>query len=90
MTLFAPKQCPCGCKKWIMLPWFSCQCSSLSTAEKNEIMDIARDAMRYRALRLVGISDVQPLLRSTIAQQCTLDAVCDIMIVTNRENPNAS
>lgn len=50
-TTFNPRPCPCGCKKWIMAPWFGCQCSSLSTEEKDELMTMARDAARYRWLR---------------------------------------
>ena len=88
--IFDPKPCPCGCKKWIMAPWFRCQCSSLSDEEKDELMAVARDAMRYRELRLRGISGVQPFKASTISEQCTLDAVCDIMIVERKETPDAS
>lgn len=52
---FNPKPCPCGCKKWIMHPLFGCQCSSLTTEEKDELMAMVRDANRYRELRTVSI-----------------------------------
>jgi hypothetical protein len=47
MTTFNPKPCPCGCKKWIMSPWFNCQCSSVSTGEKDTLVRMARDANRW-------------------------------------------
>lgn len=76
MVTFNPQPCPCGCKKWIMSPWFGCQCSSLSTAEKDELMDMARDAERYRHgefveeraanfLRRLGYTVIPPNVIST-------------------------
>ncbi len=48
--MFRPKPCPCGCKKWIMAPIFACQCSSVSMEQKEELIAMALDAERYRAL----------------------------------------
>jgi hypothetical protein len=87
-TTFNPQPCPCGCKKWIMAPWFGCQCSSVSTEEKDELMDIVRDAMRYRALRRVKTS-VHPLNPSSYVEQSSLDCCADILIVTMKENGDA-
>lgn len=50
MIDFNPTKCPCGCGKWIMKPWFNCQCSSLSDSEKDEFMTIVRDADRWRTI----------------------------------------
>lgn len=41
--------CPCGCRKFIVKPYFGCQCSSLSEKEADELLAIARDAQRYRS-----------------------------------------
>lgn len=88
MTTFTPKPCPCGCKKWIMSPWFNCQCSSLSTAEKDELMEMARDATRYRELRRhklsIGYLNRSPVEASPV-EQSSLDAAVDILIITRKE-----
>jgi len=91
---FNPKPCPCGCKKWIMHPLFGCQCSSLSTEEKDEFMEIVRDAIRYRTLRLHSIGILMnpdgTAKRAGFAEQSHFDATVDIMVIQNKEEVNAS
>lgn len=82
--IFNPKPCPCGCKKWIMSPWFGCQCSSLSTKGKDELMDIARDAMRYRAIRKQRIG-IHPTTQASPMEQSSLDGVADVLILVQRD-----
>jgi hypothetical protein len=82
MIEFNPKLCPCGCKKWIMSPWFNCQCSSLSTTEKDEFMEIVRDAIRYREIRQ-HVVNVQ-FAQSNYVGQSQLDMIVDIMVITRK------
>jgi hypothetical protein len=42
MVPFNPIKCPCGCKKYIMEPYFHCQCSSLNR-EDAEMMALIWD-----------------------------------------------
>lgn len=81
VRIFKPTQCPCGCKKWIMHPMFHCQCSSLSNEEKDEFMDMVRDARRFRALRS----------KKDMHGQIELDIEADIIIITEvQEKKNAT
>lgn len=82
--IFTPKPCPCGCKKWIMSPWFGCQCSSVSAEAKNELMDIARDAMRYREIRRWAVGLINPPRSASFEEQVYFDAAADILIVSRR------
>lgn len=80
---FKPIPCPCGCKKWIMSPWFGCQCSSLRTDDRDALVAMALDAARYRWLRsrqvrIYARGEASPLERAS------LDDVCDEMLAAKK------
>ena len=80
MNTFTPRPCPCGCKKWIMAPTFACQCSSVSASERDELMALQRDAVRYRALRTRSVGVRVDVTSSPLEAQ-SLDDLVDRLIV---------
>lgn len=85
MTPFMPIRCPCGhsaCKKWIMEPYFGCQCSSVDDKTKDELIAMYRDAARYRWLRDVAdkMKDPCSFASDVFKGGVALDELCDLGI----------
>ena len=49
--ILTKRPCPCGCRKFIVGPYFGCQCSSVTEQVADELIAMSRDAQRYRWLR---------------------------------------
>lgn len=79
MIMFAPRPCPCGCKKFIMAPTFACQCSSVDADERDELMAMQRDAIRYRALRSRSVGVRVDVMSSPLEAQSLDDLVDNIV-----------
>jgi hypothetical protein len=95
MIKFNPMPCPCRCKKFIMSPYFGCQCSSVRAQERDELLAMERDASRYKWLRDVAdkMPDPCSFASDVFKGGSALDDLCDQGIreqLIREEKENAS
>lgn len=61
------KPCPCGCPKFLLVGLCDCQCSTKSSEEADEIIEVYKDAERFRFLLAnPGVASVLQFQRANL------------------------